>query len=358
MALRKPALLVTAIACGGGCSTGAAEQYTLTQDATTPADANSSDVRPPNDAAGGLDALDAASDVSCSLPLSESEHAARVQVLHDSLVSQVVSFERKFVGDAGTFACPAPTSQMWTHDFGDYALAKYVLSSPSDPAALGLAESAIRCMFTFEDTTPGSATYGVFRFHLSDPPRVADNSNEFALFPVSALVALWPALAQRLAGLVPDIRAALDVLEAHTVCPGYTNICLMQAAAVTGAGQWLAASPDASTAAYGAARVASGKQRLDEWISFTRDAGVTEFDSVTYGEVDLDTLLVTHAIALDPALRAETEAVLGYLWSDFSANTFVARQSLGGPHSRTYDFFTEQGPISYSLYLEGLRTNP
>jgi len=95
---------------------------------------------------------------------------------------------------------------------------------------------------------------------------------------------------------------------------------------------------------------------LDGWLAATKQKGVTEFDSPTYSEVDIETLLVARRAAPDDATRAKITQALDYLWSDFSASFFAGRGSLAGPLARTYDFLYGQGGLTVSLYLQGLRT--
>jgi hypothetical protein len=45
---------------------------------------------------------------------------------------------------------------------------------------------------------------------------------------------------------------------------------------------------------------------------------------------------------------------LDYLWSDLAANYFAPRDSLGGPHGRSYDFLFQKGTLQHHYYLEGL----
>jgi hypothetical protein len=332
MTVRRPFLITILLAATAACS------FHL----------SAADASPLTGASG-----DAGND--CPLPLRASDRAPRVLWLKSSLSQAIATFESAHAA-GGALVCPPSEKQspsVNVHDFGDYALAKRVLS----PERADLADAALRCLFSYEVDDPGGADDGLFPFHLGDEPRLRDNSNEFALLPLAAIVtggALSPAT---VAELEPKVVRALARIDAHVVCTDYTNICLMQTAELIALGQWLAKSADATTAANGRARVEKGVAQLDSFIAATRDAGIVEFDSPTYSEVDLETLLVAFRAAPDDATRAKVRAILDYLWTDLAANTFAGSGTLAGPQSRTYDFLTGQGGLTVSLFLEGLRAD-
>jgi hypothetical protein len=309
--------------------------------------------------AGSIDAgnvVDAGPvDAGCGLPLSTTDHQTRVQWIEQSLITSISSFERSWI-DGGQLQCPAPSGGGTVHDFGDYALSKVVLGD-AGLAAPGLDTSAVSCLFTFQDEQPDSGTYGVFRFHFGDPYKPSDNPTEFALLPVAALAATQPTWASNLNAYTSQLMAGLSAIEAHPVCPAYTNICLMQTAEMLALGGVLANNTDLTVRQFGLDRINSGRQRLSNWLAFTADAGITEFDTPTYTEVDLEVLGLAYLAAPDAATRAQVVTGLDDFWSDISANTFAPRGSLSGPNSRSYDFFTAQGGISLSMYLAGIRTD-
>jgi hypothetical protein len=242
------------------------------------------------------------------------------------------------------------------HELGDYALARLALSPPGDRPAARLAESALRCLFSFQVfARPALPEQGLFRFHAGDPPRLADNANEFALLSVAILLQRFSVSTTLLAELVPRLEAGFDAIERHGVCPSYTNICLIQLAENLALGQALGRTLDPSLRRFGQARIRAGERRLDEWLRFTRAYGIHEFDSPTYTEVALEALLAAFAAAPDVVTRQDVRAALDYFWSDVAANTFAGRGSLTGPHSRSYDFIAGQGGLTVSMYLEGLR---
>jgi hypothetical protein len=295
---------------------------------------------------------------ACGLPVDGAERAARQAWLADSLDRAIAALETRFAPQ-GVLSCPPNDGSVagTVHDLGDYALAKQVLAAPGGASVQSLADAAVRCLFSFQQYVAGDTgpNQGVFSFHFGDPPRLADNSNEFALLPLGTLLPRYPVDAGLAAEIAPRIVAALDAIERHAVCSGYTNICLMQTAVMLSLGQWLAGSADPQVSAYGRARVASGQARLTAWLQFTRGAGITEFASPTYDEVDLEVLLAGRRAAPDEATRAALTGALDYVWASLAANFFPGRGSLSGPLARNYDFVTGMGGISLSYYLEGLR---
>jgi hypothetical protein len=283
-------------------------------------------------------------------------YEARVTALGADLDALVTGFEQQYkMGDKIT--CPAiGTASDEVSQWGNYAFAK--LARGTDATGNALATSSLACMFTYQDMTPNDPNYGVFRFHVDDPaPTESDNSTEFALEPVAWLLSLGLVPSSTVATYATQIQAGLDVIDAHDVCPNYTNICFMQNGVRLALGAALTQSGQASLAADGTMRVAKADGELATWESTAKTGGVREFDSPTYSEVQLETLLLARQGAIlagDTTARARVEGALAYLWSDFAANVFASRGTLAPPYSRTYDFACGQGATSYGLWLSGL----
>jgi hypothetical protein len=217
----------------------------------------------------------------------------------------------------------------------------------------------LRCAFAFQTFTPGAsgADQGVFCFHVGDAPSTKDNSNEFAL------ESLGPLLLDRGSRLSPELLAFLEprvlaaakvIMDEHDVCPGYTNICLLQAAELTAIGRYYAQSHTADTHALGERMLASADDKMERWTSYTRTSGIREFDSPTYYATDLEALGLGRRYAPGPARARRFEDALDFVWTDIAANTFQGRGSLSGPYSRSYDFIGGRGAIETSTYLGGL----
>ncbi len=103
--------------------------------------------------------------------------------------------------------------------------------------------------------------------------------------------------------------------------------------------------------------LADGALRLGDWVTFARQAGISEYDSPTYYETDLDSLWMGYRFA--PADQQPIYgSILGTFWADISASTIVANGNIVGPYSRTLDFFRSHGDLEVALFLEGLRLGP
>jgi hypothetical protein len=302
-----------------------------------------------------------AGDAPCTPTISPEDRAVRVRWLREYVAAAVARFEKKYSDGHGGFACPPNdrSTKGAVHDWGDYALAKTLVAGPAGAQERALSEAALRCLTSFQRIdSPDGDERGVFSFHYGDPHNARDNPTEFALAPLAALFPILPPSPALRADLERPLVAALDALERHRTCPKYTNICLTQTAELLALGEVLEHSSDDKIRDFGRARVESAKVHLDEWIAFTRGAGIAEFDSPTYYEVDLNALVLALRAAGDDATRTKIRGALDYFWTDIAANAFPERASLAGPHSRTYSFFAGQGLIALPLYLEGLRAQP
>jgi hypothetical protein len=244
------------------------------------------------------------------------------------------------------------------HDLGDYAFAKLVIEGDNAPAR-ARADAALRCLFTFQRVGPvGDLLAGAFPFHYGDEINPQENPTEFALAPLAGLVGHRGLSAELKQELSPRVATALDAVERHPVCPRYTNICLLQIAEMLSLGALLEEAMDPQIREAGKARVASGKVRLNDWLAFTRKAGIAEYDSPTYAEVDVTALLLALRGSQDEGTRAGVRGALDFLWSDLAANYIPGRGGLAGPYSRTYDLVSGQGAVSVSYFAEGLRAEP
>jgi hypothetical protein len=312
--------------------------------------------------AGNADAGTAdAGDASCDLPVTVGPLATRYAWLATQLDAGVAKFERDHGGVGSVPVCPGTvgTSEQ-VASFVSYALGKLLVTS--DDAGTGAAEAMLRCAFSFQYYAPDGGANdagmpsGTFSFHNVDPPSVSDNSNEFALESLGAiLLEHGERLSDPLkADLQPRLIAALQVVEGHNVCPNYTNICLMQSQLLVALGQYLSASSDPAVAAFGTQSVASGRARLEGWLALVTSSGITEFQSPTYYEVDVENIALGRHLAADATVRAEYDRALSAFLRDIAANFFFGSSTLAAPHSRTYDFFGGHGELDLTLYLLGL----
>ncbi|GAB3811979.1 hypothetical protein GCM10028820_04130 [Tessaracoccus terricola] len=96
-----------------------------------------------------------------------------------------------------------------------------------------------------------------------------------------------------------------------------------------------------------------GLANYRDWLAYTRQWGIREYNSPVYYGIDLGALMMAHNYLADDTVRAEFAWALDLFWWDMAANYFPARESLSGSHSRDYDFVRGTGPSAYFLSIEG-----
>lgn len=206
--------------------------------------------------------------------------------------------------------------------------------------------AALQRVRDMQDRDRNSPTYGNFKWQ-SEHERVFDlNAVEFAM---QMLTLMHLRYADRLA---PDVRAALedvmlpaiDGLRSHRVKVDYTNIFLMQAWNLMAAGETLGRSDIAE----------AGYRQFDEWLRFTSENGITEYASVNYYGVDLDTLGLIYKFAGRADAKRKAETALHYIWTDIAANWWSPGDRLGGANSRSYDYMFGRGYLEAHTWPAGL----
>lgn len=214
-----------------------------------------------------------------------------------------------------------------------------------NPAAV---EEAIALARSMQETGPGAADFGNFRWRLGDAGITDPNAVEFALQLTSLLrVAHHDALTPAARAMLDTIHAdAVVSLTRHAVKPGYTNIFLMNTWNHLALGQ-----------SHGDAIEQEGSRRWDEWLAHVRRHGITEYSSPTYYGTDLDSLGLIARHARDPRIRREAEAARAFVWTGIAANWFAPSQRLSGPHSRDYDYLLGRGYLDEHLHEAGWRAD-
>jgi hypothetical protein len=122
----------------------------------------------------------------------------------------------------------------------------------------------------------------------------------------------------------------------------YTNMWLFRLCNIILTGQ-------GSTDGNGNVLVAPNAYALDRgrtdfmaWISTVRNNGIHEFQSPTYTGVDLEGAGYIELYARDPGLAAMAQQAYKLVWIDLYANWYNQDQRMGGTHSRTYEFLTDE----------------
>src|SRR5581483_1885277 len=196
-----------------------------------------------------------------------------------------------------------------------------------------------------QDMTTGAVPWQVGHPEINDA-----NAIEFACQSVGPMLlhyghSLSPAFRQEMR---PHIRAAFTAMRNHKVPVSYTNIFLMKTVNLMLMGESIGDDEAAS----------DGYSMLDQWIEYTEQNGIHEFDSPTYYSVDLNSLNMGLRFAKRPEIRGKFRAILDYFWTDIAANYFAGRQDLSGAHSRDYDFLAGNGRLLLHAWLDGLRDAP
>lgn len=231
-----------------------------------------------------------------------------------------------------------------TIDTRDLANAAFTtLLHGGDPA---IAQSEIDRAFSKQDSSAGSPTYGQLTWRTNDT-RITDVNA--APFFGQGLAAVLSAYSNRfspsyIASLRPKIVALTQAISHQPVPLAYTNIYLARAVDLILLGQHLGDS----------AVQAQGREALQGWVTFTREVGISEFDSSTYYAADVEALSECYRFAT--ANDRKTCAVaLAYFWTDIAANYLPSASKLSGPGSREYDFISGNNAVAY--WLEGVGWN-
>ncbi len=86
----------------------------------------------------------------------------------------------------------------------------------------------------------------------------------------------------------------------------------------------------------------TGRTDLMLWSSAVRSNGIHEFLSPSYTGIDLEALGNIYLYAQDPGISAMAQQGSKLLWIDMYANWYNQDQRMGGTHSRTYEFLTDE----------------
>jgi hypothetical protein len=135
-------------------------------------------------------------------------------------------------------------------------------------------------------------------------------------------------------GQVGELNEAVDVSYTNVYLTKICNLILIGQGPEDGGGNILVPA-DATV-------LNTGRTNLMNWVSTVRTYGIHEFLSPTYTGSDMEMLANLELFAQDPGIlmmaqQGDTEA-----WIDMYANWYDQDQRLGGTHSRTYEFLTDE----------------
>ncbi|HMO59651.1 MAG TPA: hypothetical protein PKA05_17805 [Roseiflexaceae bacterium] len=205
----------------------------------------------------------------------------------------------------------------------------YALVQDAGPPALPQAEAIIRRVLRDQERQEGNIHHGGFKWMDEDQGVTDLNAVQFAL---EQLLPFYQDYGDLLSDtfreeLLVTFRAAAAELVRLDVSVGYTNITLLDTLNLVLAGQIL---KDQQLAA-------RGRQRFDEWITFTcRSGAVPEYNSPTYAAVDLGALAELAERADDQATRIKARVMEERLWLHTATHYHHPTAQLAGPHSRAY----------------------
>lgn len=216
-----------------------------------------------------------------------------------------------------------------------------------DAAAKAQAIAIVEAVLESQERSPHHPHIGNWLW-LADDAEVADiNAVQFVLRGLLPLLMRYEHLLP--ATLVETcrerVRLALAEEERIDVAPTYSNIHLMSLLALNVGGQWLG---DAHF-------LALGKSRWTRWIDFTLQAGAPhEYNSPTYGAINLMSLALLHELVADPEIRLQARLMYERFWLHVSLHLHQPTHQLAGPHCRCYWWPMQSGrnPVKDLLWSE------
>jgi hypothetical protein len=128
----------------------------------------------------------------------------------------------------------------------------------------------------------------------------------------------------------------------HPVDVSYTNVWLTRICNLILTGQGFVDSSGNVLLPASSNVVSRGRTDLVSWVSTVRTNGVHEFLCATYTGIDLEALGYIELYARDPGIAAMAQQGYKLLWIDMYANWYNQDQRIGGTHSRTYEFLTDE----------------
>jgi hypothetical protein len=267
---------------------------------------------------------------------SAPDHATRIDYLRNGLEKTLSSLEVKAAKSGASIS---------TRDLTNGAMAEVMLRGDGKRAA-----DLLRLAFNTQQMDPHAGRFGMLPWETANPTISDLNAIEFGTQSMGPLLLHYKDKlpAGFVDELLPHLRAAFVALDQHEVKVSYTNIFLMKTVNMILIAE---AIKDRETEA-------KGRKQLDDWIDYTRHAGIHEFDSPTYYSADLNSVFMGYLYATDADLRAKFKSILDYFWTDICANFFAGRDKDSGPYSRDYDFLTGHGGLQIQTYLMGFSNDP
>jgi hypothetical protein len=144
---------------------------------------------------------------------------------------------------------------------------------------------------------------------------------------------------QLLAALLTDGQAG----ELNPIVDvSYTNVYLTQICNLVLIGQGPEDGNNNVLVPADATTLNTGRTNFMNWVSTVLTYGVHEFLSPTYTGDDMEMVANVELFAQDPGILTMAQQAVSEVWIDMYANWYNQDQRLGGTHSRTYEFLTDE----------------
>lgn len=205
----------------------------------------------------------------------------------------------------------------------------YALIQAEGASALPRAVSIIRRALQAQERNPANIHYGGFKWMDEDRGVTDLNAVQFVLeqlLPLLIDYGEWLSPEVR-TELVESVRLGIAEVVRLNVAVWYTNITLLDILNTVLASQVLGDE----------GLLERGRQRIDEWITYTNRSGaVPEYNSPTYAAVDLAALAELAHRAFDLTVRVKAQVMEERLWLHTVLHYHHPTAQLAGPHSRAY----------------------
>jgi hypothetical protein len=191
-----------------------------------------------------------------------------------------------------------------------------------------------------------------FKTNYTDAGVTNTNAVEFVVVPLVQIVYRFPKLLAQYgpvsqSGTIENLLS-LILSEGqtgeinHIVAVSYTNVWLTRVSNLILTGQGLADGYGNILLAGSPDVINRGRTDLLSWARAVREDGIHEFLSPAYTGLDLEALGYLVLYAKDPGIAGLAQQGYKLFWIELYANWYYKDQRLGGTHSRTYEFLTDQ----------------
>lgn len=209
----------------------------------------------------------------------------------------------------------------------------YLFLNREDGSAFELAARGIGNVLALQDKNPESPTYGIWPYLFEEPLDKMKNPDwNWGPFLGASLIVLLQEDGEKLpAGLTKEMKEALvracESIIRRNMGVDYTNISLMSAEVLVLAGELLGNTDFFER----------GLHILKEQLAFVEaNGGYAEYNSPTYGVLDIEETGRILYYAKDREVRETAEKLHGLGWKVFAEHYHPATGQIAPPHARCY----------------------